>query len=521
MLTGVSVEPNMSFGLPDGLVTASSNITGELERLDRMAVEDVIQLWKGSSRTFNWPIRTYLNLFSIVYSTSKAILPGGIGRRLDNFFWRIWSKSEILNHLRGSQVAALFGKICEGGLTSARPRRSSKSSESPVNSSPTDDFARGLSRSLTARSNSPHSAKRAGRESDEESSDTRNLETLRCLEADVASQQSKKEPNLPPSILKKTRSDSSQLGKSTRILSPKLESSIPNVSEEANVASGSPLSSAKVFMGGAQALRLERTSSTQESKKPAQFKSKALAPEAVAMSEKGPKSSGAESQKPIRKKPTIHAKTGASRRKPAITRRKSSQTSVTSASGIIPCNNDKKPRNEPAEVGSTLEPTYRRRVQSARCSRTTSPHPLLKRSAEATTEEVFVSDNDEDSPTSLSRKDHDLVEPNFRTKFVSRVRPERRPFGSLPPLEHTSAQAAGTFSPYQGHSTIRFDEAIQGDGKGKRIAEFNSDNSSSLKPHGGRAMGTNESDEDVPSVLPRTKSQLTLLLQQERQAGQK
>lgn len=508
----------MSFGLPEGLVTASSNITGELERLDRMAVEDVIQLWKGSSRTLNWPIRIYLNLCSIVYSTSKAILPGGVGRRLDNFFWRIWSKSEILNHLRGSQVAVLFGKICEGGLTSARPRRASRSLQSPGDFSPTGDFGRGLTRSLTARSNSPHSAERADRESGEESLDTRNLENLHCLEAAVASQQSKKEPNLPPSILKKNRSDSSQLGKSTRILSPKLESSISSVSEEANITSGSPLSSAKISMGGAQALRLERT---QESKKPAQFKSKALPPEAVAMSEKGPKSSGVESQKPIRKKPTIHAKTGASRRKPAITRRKSSQTSVTSASGIIPCSKDKKTRNEPAEVGSTPEATYRRRVQSARCSRTTSPHPLLKRSAEATTEEVFVSDDDEDSPTSLSRKDHDLVEPNFRTKFVSRVRPERRPSGSLPPLEHTSAQAAGTFSPYQGHSTIRFDEAIQGDGKGKRIAGINSDTSSGLKANGGRAMGSNESDEDVPSVLPRTKSQLTLLLQQERQAGQK
>lgn len=509
----------MSCGLPEGLVTASSNITGELERLDRMAVEDVIQLWKGSSRTLNWPIRTYLNLCSIVYSSSKAILPGGVGRRLDNFFWRIWSRSEILNHLRGSQVAVLFGKICEGGLTSAKPRRASRSLESPGDFSPTGDFGRGLTRSLTARSNSPHSAERADRESCEESLDTRNLENLHCLEAAVASQQSKKDPNLPPSILKKNRSDSSQLGKSTRILSPKLESSISSASEEASMTSGSRVSGAKISMRGGQALRLERT---QESKKPAQFKSKTLPPEVVAMSEKGPKSDGVESQKPTRKKPTIHAKTGASRRrKPTITRRKSSQTSVTSASGIISCNRDKKPRNEPAEVGSTPDATYRRRVQSARCSRTTSPHPLLKRSAEATSEEVFVSDDDEDSPTSLNRKDHDLVEPNFRTKFVSRVRPERRPFGSLPPLEHTSAQAAGTFSPYQGHSTIRFDEAIQGDGKGKRIAGFNSNTSSGLKAHDGRAMGSNESDEDVPIALPRTKSQLTLLLQQERQASQK
>lgn len=43
----------MSFGLPEGLVTANSNVTGELERLDKMAVEDVIQLWKGSSRMLN------------------------------------------------------------------------------------------------------------------------------------------------------------------------------------------------------------------------------------------------------------------------------------------------------------------------------------------------------------------------------------------------------------------------------------------------------------------------------------
>lgn len=418
-------------------------------------------------------------------------------------------------------MAVLFGKICEGGLTSARPRRSSMSVEGPGDSSPTDEFGCGLNRSLSACSNSSNSAERAVRESGEESLDTRKLEDLRYLEAAVVSQQSMKEPNLPPSILKKNRSDSSQLGKSTRILSPKLESSISSVTEEANMTFGSPLSSAKISLGAAQALRLERTPSAQESTKPAQFKLKALPPESVAMSEKGPKSSGVESQKPIRKRPTIHAKTGASRRKPAITRRKSSQTSVTSASGIFPCGKDKKTRNDPAEVGSTPEATYRRRVQSARCSRTTSPHPLLKRSAEATTEEVFVSDDDEDSPTSLSRKDHDLVEPNFRTKFVSRVHPERRPFGSLPPLEHSSAQAAGTFIPYQGRSTIRFDEAIQGDGKGKRIAGFNSDNSSGLKPLGGRAMGINESDEDVPSVLPRTKSQLTLLLQQERQAGQK
>lgn len=37
----------MADGLPEGLVTNSSSIKGEIERVDRVAIEDVIQLWKG------------------------------------------------------------------------------------------------------------------------------------------------------------------------------------------------------------------------------------------------------------------------------------------------------------------------------------------------------------------------------------------------------------------------------------------------------------------------------------------
>lgn len=365
----------------------------------------------------------------------------------------------------------LFGKICESGMNSTRPRQSSQSSGSSGDHSLTEDYGRGLSRSPTARSNSLQSEKFPGRVFGKGSLDTRNLENSRCLEAGAASPQLKKEPNLPASILKKTRFDPLQLGKCTRILSPEPESSTSSSSEEATIASGSSFSSAKLPMGRAQALRLERTSSAQDNKKPVQFKSKILPPEALTMSEKAPKSKGVELQKPTRKKPTIHAKTGAGRRKPATTRRKSSQTSVTSASGVIPSGKDKEIRNEPADVGLTQEAPYQRRVQSARCSRTTSPHPLLKRSTEVITEEGSIrDDDDENPPTSPNRIDNDLVEPDFRTKFVSRVRPERQPFGSLPPLEHTSTQATGTFSLYQGgHSTIRFEEAIKGDGKGKRV----------------------------------------------------
>lgn len=37
----------MSGGLPEGLVTSTDSIEGEIESVDRVAVEDITKLWKG------------------------------------------------------------------------------------------------------------------------------------------------------------------------------------------------------------------------------------------------------------------------------------------------------------------------------------------------------------------------------------------------------------------------------------------------------------------------------------------
>lgn len=39
----------MAEGLPEGLVTHRPSITSEIERVDKVAIEDIIQLWKGIS----------------------------------------------------------------------------------------------------------------------------------------------------------------------------------------------------------------------------------------------------------------------------------------------------------------------------------------------------------------------------------------------------------------------------------------------------------------------------------------
>lgn len=37
----------MAEGLPEGLVVNNHRITGEIERVDRVVVEDITKLWKG------------------------------------------------------------------------------------------------------------------------------------------------------------------------------------------------------------------------------------------------------------------------------------------------------------------------------------------------------------------------------------------------------------------------------------------------------------------------------------------
>ena len=47
-------------GLPEGLVTNSQTITGEISRFDHVDVEDIITLWKGIALLHNYVVRQRL-----------------------------------------------------------------------------------------------------------------------------------------------------------------------------------------------------------------------------------------------------------------------------------------------------------------------------------------------------------------------------------------------------------------------------------------------------------------------------
>ncbi|KAL9591684.1 MAG: hypothetical protein Q9179_007475 [Wetmoreana sp. 5 TL-2023] len=86
----------MAEGLPEGLVATNQDVRGNIESVNRMDVEDIIRLWKG--------------------------------RRLENLFWRICGSDRLLQRMSGSQIAAIFSKISEGGYIRTTPTQSPQSS---------------------------------------------------------------------------------------------------------------------------------------------------------------------------------------------------------------------------------------------------------------------------------------------------------------------------------------------------------------------------------------------------------
>lgn len=464
-----------------------------------------------------------------VHATNKALLADGVGRRLENFFWRIWSSANIRDHIRGSQVAVLFSKISEGGFLRTTPTQSPRTSRSLASYRQTSYSDNVLDSSPpNAQATSSRTQRSSSRAAEENRRKLGTVDdpTRRVPDSMTTSQRVKKDVSIPPSILKKSRAESSsQLAKSTTIVSPTFNSLRPNPSgsnRETVMAFGSSFSDATVTERGDRAERREQlTSSSRNEKKPTISSSRSKVPlsEARTSGDKNFRLPG-DDPKSGRTKPAVHAKTGASKRRPVMASRKSSQSSSSNASNVIsPPSSGKKVAcsSEPPDSNLDAHAPSRRKAQLARSSRPGSPHPS-KRGAHDTADESPSSDEDEDEEeedgTGHAKPllDDSLVERDFRSKFASKIQPEPHRPGSLPPLERKAAHILADSAPYQATSTTRFEQAKQRNGKSKRNVGF-TDEIIPLKPPGASAE---ENEDDTLSDLPRTKSQLTLLLEQDR-----
>lgn len=109
--------------------------------------------------------------------------------------------------------------------------------------------------------------------------------------------------------------------------------------------------------------------------------------------------------------------------------------------------------------------------------------------------------------------DAQLVDPDFRSKFVEKGRSARQPSISVPLLREKGPEAAVAAASYQAPGNLELGPQTRQDGKGEAAGGFFSE----ISPVKGLSRQVAESMGDE-QTLPRTKSQLTLLLKKDEEA---
>ena len=245
--------------------------------------------------------------------------------------------------------------------------------------------------------------------------------------------------------------------------------------------------------------------------------------------ERSSRSLGESSLKSSKRGHVVHAGSVASRKRPTVMRHRSSQTSSGKPSPTSPYFGPQQRTED--EEGLTISPTQRRR-------RVVSPHPGVGKarfSLEATSDEEDGEDEDKeetvsDDPAaeettkentkenaSTAQTAPPLIDPNFRSKFADRPQ-QHRSFTNLPSAAWRSTAAAPTAASYQASGMMLPEQTPFSGRRGSGRALFK-DEIVPLKAPAPAGPVAQDDAEDETS-LPRTRSQLTLLLERSKAAGQ-
>ena len=494
--------------------------------------------------------------WDIVYTTNKAVLADDVGRRLENFFWRIWSNGQISSNIRGSQVALLFMSISEGGEIRTTPTQSPRSQRNyleehrHIRRSPPP-----VSNALTPSPTSPaasdvEGSQRSAGFATEENTPSKVPRKL------SSSQERRRDTRRPPPILKKPKAGSlNYLPKTARILSPTTRGEGQFDDEEESTLSTVHSTDSPSSLGTARnALSPGRSNASPVSKNE-HFEVEGQHPLAKGsltiprLVEREPQYDV--SQRQGRKKTAFAANTAATKRRPAAVRRKSSQPSSGNASKApsphfaaqskvnlesppplpslgTPLDDVDSGAMSPNRTGDsstvnarTIVPALSFDTKSTKVSRSASPHQS-GHSREQSRDPLAMGINPSDTRYHEERAHQDwLVDRDFRSKFVERIRPsENHGLASL--RSHRTRSSAALVAPasYQAHATMGFGEQTPGRPPGKERAKLTfTDKMVPLKapaPSSEAIIDDDEDEDDAPQALPRTTSQLTLLLQRDR-----
>lgn len=465
--------------------------------MERYRDPDAVSSWRCESRANRFPD-------DIVYSTNKAVLADDVGRRLENFFWRIWGNKRIRDRITGSQVAVLFSKISEGGFLRTTPTQSPRTSRS-LGSDGMDRRLDNVTPSssshasvILARSQSLQGENQGEAAEDiDVSEDLVNPPPQSLPRAQVVSTDVKTRP----SILKKPKNGSSSQAPSndkgsSLSIKPTHLGFVDDVLDSA--------SSSTISKGKGKSPSREEAFSGIENSTPTKRKSNRRAVTPVLPSETDTMVAGAvklpddDKQGSAKKRAVVHARAGASRRRPASVHRKSSQSSSSAASTIHP-SLSRNPKTVPSSKPiATIHHTH-------------SPTPPSIEKEDHTASDECLGEMPEDE---ANRIEDGLVDRDFRSKFASKRQSHVDPIASLPPIARKSTAAVATSAFHQASGTVGLGPSTTYSEKGKRSVGF-ADQMIPLKPPG--ASAPNEDDDVNPSHLPRTKSHLTLLLEKDKQ----
>ncbi len=261
----------------------------------------------------------------------------------------------------------------------------------------------------------------------------------------------------------------------------------------------------------------------------------------------GGRLSGESSQRFGRRNPIVVASTGASKRRPPIMRQRSSQVASFGASKDPPARSPSSPSvaltMEPNHTDTAKSPSREAEASSARRLRVASPHPSKHRkrlspsppSDEGTVEDcggghagvqelsmspnpgnLFVGDiANANSPISKP-----FVDPDFRSQFGDKTQPSNRSFTNISSFARKSSAAVPTAASFQASGMLDTGQGSSAGGRTRGKEAFKNEIIPLKAP--ASAGPEPEPSAEVSQPLPRTKSQLTLLLEREkvRSAGQ-